>query len=253
MKIILCLLLSSSLFAAGKVLIVADEIPAMELLAAKLKAAEGMDSKIVLQPDMPPDLSGYSSVIVYIHKKMDEAPEKAFIQYTEAGGNLVLLHHSISSGKRPNHYWFPWLQISLPEGDFEKGGYRWTAPVTLDFVNLAPKEYITTHRVTYPEKIAYTSSATGKAATYPGFRLLETEVYLNHVYSGPRTPLLGLKYTDEKTGKTHMQDIAGWYKPIKSGRVVYLMSGHSDRDFENPVYSRIVINAVASAPARKQR
>ena len=34
--------------------------------------------------------------------KMGEPAEKTFIQYAESGGKLVLLHHSISSGKRPN-------------------------------------------------------------------------------------------------------------------------------------------------------
>lgn len=51
---------------------------------------------------------------------------------------------------------------------------------------------------------------------------------------------------------TYMQDIAGWVKPEKSGRVVYLMPGHSQKDFENPVYSQIVINAVASAGKKRK-
>lgn len=67
-------------------------------------------------------------------------------------------------------------------------------PVTLELVNLAPKEYITTHKMTYPAKIIYTrSDVEGGAAAYSGFKLEQSEVYLNHVFLGPRTLLLGLK------------------------------------------------------------
>lgn len=242
--LLLLLILTPSLSVWGKVLIVCDEVPAMQLLASQLKAAEAINSTIVQQTDMPRDLSGYSSVIVYIHRKLAEEAEKLFINYAESGGNLVLLHHSISSGKRPNRYWFPFLHISLPEGEFEQGGYRWTEGVSLEIVNLAPTEYITTHKVDYPKRIAYTSSEkAGEPAVYPGFRLDNTEVYLNHVFTGQRTILLGIKYTDAKTGKTYMQDRGGWYMPAGKGRVVYLMVGHSRRDFEDPAYSRIVVNA----------
>ena len=246
---VLFLLCSSLLIAAGQVLIVADEFPAMEVLATKLKTAEGIESMLVKQTEMPADLSKYSCLIVYIHKSIGEPAEKAFIQYTVLGGKLVVIHHSISSGKRANKYWFPFLKISLPEGDFEKGGYKWIEPVAMELVNLAPKEYITSHKVRYPSKIVYTSSDKGGGTKmYPGFKLEDTEVFLNHVLNTPRTILLGLKYTDAKTGKTYMQDRAGWYMPAKKGWVVYLMAGHTVRDFENPIYGQIVVNAVAFRP-----
>jgi len=245
----LLLFCSSLLASSNNVLIVADEFPAMEVLATRLKASEGIDSTLVKQTAIPQDLSKFSALIVYIHLKMEEPAEKTFIQYAESGGKLVLLHHSISSGKRPNKYWFPFLKIDLPEGDFEKGGYRWIQPVTIELVNLAPKEYITTHKLTYPSEITYVSSeAGGDAKPYPGVKLEGSEVYLNHVFLGPRTILLGLKYTDAKTGKTYMQDRAGWYMPAKKGWVIYLMAGHSARDFENPTYGQIVTNAVTFLP-----
>ena len=166
-----------------------------------------------------------------------------------AGQRTAYLHHSISSGKRPNKYWFPFLKINLPEGPFESGGYKWIEPVTIGLVNLAPGEYITTHKVTYPTDIAYVSSESGgEARPYPGVELEQSEVYLNHAFLGPRTILLGLKYTDAKTGKTYMQDRAGWYMPAGKGWVIYLMAGHSARDFENPAYGQIVTNAVTFRP-----
>lgn len=246
---LLLLFCGSLLASSNKVLIVADEFPAMEVLAARLKTAEGIESTLVKQTEIPADLSQFSALIVYIHMKMGEPAETTFIQYAESGGKLVLLHHSISSGKRPNKYWFRFLNINLPEGDFEKGGYRWIQPVALELVNLAPKEYITTHKITYPSKIIYTrSDVEGVAETYPGFKLEQSEVYLNHVFLGPRTLLLGLKYSDAETGKIYMQDRAGWYMPTKKGWVVYLMPGHSARDFENSSYGQIVTNAVTFNP-----
>jgi hypothetical protein len=232
--------------AADQVLIVADEFPAMEILAAKLKAGEGVPATIVKQTEIPSDLSGYSAVVVYIHRAITEPAEKSFIQYAEAGGKLVLLHHSLGSGKRQNRYWFPFVQISLPEQPFEQGGYRWTEGVTIELVNLAPHEYITTHQVKYDRDMDYTSSESGAAGRYPGFRLEGSEVYLNQILTGSRTMLLGLKYTDHETGKTYMQDRGGWYMKRGSGWVVYLMPGHTAADFQNEAYGQIAVNAIAA-------
>jgi hypothetical protein len=232
--------------AADQVLIVADEFPAMETLAAKLKAAEGVPATIVKQTEMPSGLARYSAVVVYIHKAITQSAETCFIQYAKDGGRLVLLHHSIGSGKRQNRDWFPFLQISLPEQDFDRGGYRWTEGIGMDLVNLAPAEYITTHHVKYDGDVDYTSSDSGVASRRPGFRLDGTEVYLNHVLTGPRTNLLGLKYTDRDTGKTYMQDRAGWYMQRGKGWVVYLMAGHSITDFENAAYGQIAVNAIVA-------
>jgi type 1 glutamine amidotransferase len=82
----------------------------------------------------------------------------------------------------------------------------------------------------------------------PGFTLHDSEVYLNHKLLEPRTVLLGLRYKDEKTGKVWMQEHAGWVRPAGKGWIVYLMAGHSAKDFENPVYSRLVINSVIWKP-----
>lgn len=242
MKLAVFLFLFAGLSRAD-VLIVADEIPAMQVLAAKLEAAESIHSAIVRQEGMPADLSKYSAVIVYIHRALHEPPEKAFVAYAEAGGRLVLLHHSISSGKRSNRYWFPFLKVRLLKGKMSAGGYKWIEGVTLQIVNLAPEAYITSHNVHYDERIPYKE---GKQL--PGFTLEDSEVYLNHVLQGPRTILLGLKYTDAKSGKTYLQDHAGWFMKTGKGSVVYLMPGHSIRDFENPACAQIVVNAAVYKP-----
>jgi hypothetical protein len=235
--------------AMADVLIVADEFPAMQVLADKLKAEEKIDSKLVAQNAMPADLAGFSAVIVYIHGNLAAPAEAAFIKYAQAGGKLILLHHSISSGKRANKDWFSFLGVSLPQGDVAKGGYKYAEGIDLDLVNLAPEHYITTNKVTYPAQVPWQSAEAGAVEkALPGVELKDTEVYLNHVLTGPRTILMGVKYTDAKTGQTYMQAHAGWIKAAEKGWVIYLMAGHSGRDFENAVYARIVLNAVVYKP-----
>jgi hypothetical protein len=250
------------------VLIVADEMPVMHSLADRLKSEEHIESKVISQEELPASLTSYDAIIVYIHKALSSKPEEAFIAYTKGGGKLVVLHHSISSGKRKNEHWFPFLGVSLPEGDVSQGGYKWTEGVSWDLVNLDPNHFIMTNHVVYEHRISYTRDAAsfvgtdqhhdtpenhtnphqiGTAKTLPGFTLSNSEVYVNHMYSQPRTILMGLKYTD-KGGTTWMQDRAGWVKPAGKGWIVYLMPGHRQSDFDNAAYGRIVLNAVIWKP-----
>lgn len=242
---ILCLLTAS---ARAEVLFVADELPAMEYLAQQLKDAEGVPGKVVDQANMPRDLSPYQAVVVYIHLGLNEGPEKAFIEYARSGGRLVLLHHSISSGKRKNQGWFPFLEVELPQGRVEDGGYQWTEDVTVEWVRLTGN-YITTNQVTYSESFPY-PIASAKMEAMPGFTLQHTEVYLNHVLTESRTLLFGLRYTDAKTGKTWTQSTAGWCRKAGKGSVFYFMPGHTVHDFEHPAYRRVIINAITAAPER---
>ncbi len=232
----------------AEVLLVADEFPAMEALARKLKAAAQIDSRIIAQDALPADLQPFSAVVVYLHFKLTEKAELAFIDYTRRGGKLVVLHHSISSLKRGNREWFSFLGVSLPEGGLEANGYKWIEKVDLELVNLAPDHFITTHAVQYPGKIQYTRENSSSAAALPGVELKDTEVYLNHVLTRPKTILLGVKYSHAKNGKTYLQDRAGWLEPAGKGMLIYLQSGHSSRDFDNPVYGQIVANAIAWQP-----
>lgn len=248
LALVIGVLLSSSTLTAAEVLIVADEFPAMEILAQRLKQDEGVASKIVKQDEMPAELGKFSAVVVYVHKKLADAPAKAMVDYTNAGGKLVALHHSISSGKRENKHWLPFLGMDLPKADVEQGGYKWIEGVKLQIVNVAPDHFITTHKVSYEARTAYCSADTRDEKQRPCFTLEDSEVYLNHTFTGPRTALLGLKYTDAKSGKTWMQDRAGWLKPSGKGWIVYLMPGHRAEEFHHPAYSRIVLNAIIFKP-----
>jgi hypothetical protein len=239
----LILSLATTVLRGEELVIVADEIPAMELLAGYIRMATGLVSKIVTPSGMPDDLSAYRAVVDYIHKDMAEASEEKFINYANNGGKLILLHHSISSGKRKNKDWFPFLDIKLPPGDLDAGGYKYYSPVSFDLVNLAPTHYITTHDVQYDGKVPYVSSRTHQEANLPATTLTDTEVYVNHRLSGERTILLGVKY-HASDGQTLMQDMAGWLKQTGRGMVIYFMPGHRGEDFDNSVYRQILINAV---------
>src|SRR5712671_5814144 len=93
------ILLAAFQLPARDVLIVADEFPAMEVVAARLKTEENTSAKVVSQKELPDSLKEFEAVAVYIHGALSETAERAFIGYANGGGKLVLLHHSISSGK----------------------------------------------------------------------------------------------------------------------------------------------------------
>jgi len=241
--------MTTSVSPLTDVLIVADEFPAMQLLADMLKARERIESQVISQTELPARLDAFQAVMVYIHRDLSERAEEAFIEYANGGGKLILLHHTISSNKRKNKRWLPFLGVSVPEGDLSQGGYKWIEGVTLSLVNLNLSHFITSHGVSYPESIQYeTADAEVRDGHLPGFTLEDSEVYLNHVHTEPRTLLMGLRYTDAQTGRTYRQDTAGWIKPAGKGWIVYLMPGHTAKDFENAAYSRIVLNAIVWKP-----
>ena len=229
-----------------RALVVADEFPAMRVLAATLRAEARTDAELVTQQQMPEDLTPYSCVIVYIHGRLDTKAEDAFIRYAEGGGKLILLHHTISSGKRANPHWFRFLGVDLPAKPFAEGGYRWTEGVEMDIRALAPRHALL-------KGVPWGAQQEGT----PGFHLAETEVYLNHVLlpplnsdgmpGGKRTLLLGLSFTD-KDGKTYRQDTAGWAMRAGKGHVLYFMPGHSELEFRHPAYARILVHAVTWRP-----
>ena len=137
----------------------------------------------------------------------------------------------------------------MPEGDLNHGGYKWIGDVSWDLMNLNPNHFIMTNQVEYPKQIFFaTTNASAHEPSLPGFTLDQSEVYLNHVFVEPRTLLMGLKYLDAKTGMLYIQERAGWIKRSGKGWIIYLMPGHTVKDFENAAYNRIVLNAVIFKP-----
>jgi len=239
-RLILLGSLCISLWAAKPVLIISDGAP-IRLLAVQLKA-HGIESETVSEDAIPASLTSYPAVLVYLHKVLAAPAEKAFIAYANAGGKLIVLHHSISSQKRQNPAWLDFLGVKLPEGDVTQGGYKYYDPINLTLVNLAPKNWITTHDVHWSSRAEY------RGEDRDAIELPATEVYLNHVLDGPHTLLLGLQFRDEKSGTTYQQDTAGWIRKAGKGWVMYFMAGHSGKEFEDPAYAQILANAVNFRP-----
>ena len=243
--------------ASNRVLIVHDELPQMEVLARFLQKEGGLDVTVVEQSALPEDWSGYQAAIAYIHRVLEVPAEKAIIAYTENGGRFLALHHSISSKKATNEFYFDFLGIRLDDPKTAKdpampgGGYAWREEVTLTLVNLNPSHYITSHNVTWDGEIAYTPSDQPAAdALYPSISLHETEVYLNHKFTDGRakTVLYGIKFFDDRNGQMFMQDRGAWLKEHGNGEVVYFMPGHSATDFKNHDISQMILNAINWEP-----
>jgi len=231
--------------AESKVLIVADEFPAMKILAEALESGggdQGFQCTVVGQDDMPKALGPFYAVMVYIHLELKPGPEQAFIRYAREGGRLVVLHHSISSGKRKNRDWFDFMSVELPLGDVRDGGYQWREGVPLQIYSVGD-HFITTHDIEWPE-----TTIDGAGDVRPSVTLEDSEVYLNHVLHGPRTRLLGLRYPHPETDKTYIQETAGWYRRTGRGWLFYFMPGHSEKEFESPVYRQILVNTLLWKP-----
>lgn len=243
--------------APQEVLIVQDERPQVEVLADFLEEKGKLNVTMVEQDALPEDLSAYKAVLMFIHGDLGETTEEKIIDYTERGGRLVLLHHSISSGKASNEHYFDFLGIHLdnPEASSEPvepgEGYGWRHDVPLTLVNLHSSHYITTHEVDWDEEAAYASSdAPSIEAEYPAITLEDSEVYLNHKFADGRekTVLLGMKYYDDRVDTLFMQDRAGWIKEQGAGEVIYFMPGHVASDYEHPGIAQMILNSIEWQP-----
>ncbi|PYR61794.1 MAG: hypothetical protein DMF85_01405 [Acidobacteria bacterium] len=249
-------LAATSPAAAGKrVLVLMDERPQMEALASYLRNKGGVEATIVDQKSAPADWSGFDAVVAYIHGALQEPTELAIIKYTKDGGRYVCLHHSISSGKAANRYYFDFLGVRLDGIDKARepsqpgDHYAWRHDIDLTVVNLNPGHYITTNGVTWPEKTAY-RSGTGPERERPAFTLKDAEVYMNVPFTDghEKTVLLGFKYLDDRNGALYMQDSEGWVKRAGKGWIVYLQMGHTTHEFEHPAVAQMVLNAIAWTP-----
>jgi hypothetical protein len=261
-RFIFCLLwiLSFNLFLAASgqnVLIIQDEKPQMEVLTEFLQKKSELQIEIVDQKQLPEKFSIYQAVIVYIHRVLEPETETKIIEYTRNGGRLVLLHHSISSGKAKNEHYFSFLGIRLdnPKGAknpvIPGGDYGYADPISYTLINLNPNHYITTHEIEWPEKVLYSSSdSPAVELEYPAMTLDSAEVYLNHKFidGQEKTILCGFKFLDQRNGQLFMQDRLAWIKQQGRGQIIFFQPGHSSKEFENPLIAQFVLNAINWKP-----
>jgi hypothetical protein len=230
-----------------EVLIIQDELPQMKVLAGFLQEKGNLSVTVRDQASLPRDLSAYQAVLVFIHRDLQETTEKAIIDYTQKGGRLICLHHSISSAKAANKFYFGFLGVRLDQGPMAAGGYAYKAS-GWSLVNLNPHHYITSFQVDWGQTTAYTpSDSPSVEGTYPSIRLADdSEVFINHKFTDGRetTVLCGIVYRDKETNRTYMQDRGAWIKQQGKGIIIYFMPGHAASDYQKNGISQMILNAV---------
>jgi hypothetical protein len=240
--------------AARKIVrFVVDEWEAMEPLLTFLEGRGAWEVRRSEQTALPApaEMANDYAVVMSIHGALKPPAENAMLDYALAGGRLVILHHGISSARMNNPRWTQLTGVFMaPRNDLN---WPWAVsyPTTLTLVNLCPGHYITSHKITWPEDVEYTSSDTpSRPVKLSGLTLTNTEAYFNQQFTDGRakTVLLGMDCTDPKTGKRVMQDRAGWYKPSGMGWMFYLMAGHDVSDYRNVVYRQLVENCLTWQP-----
>ena len=235
----------------AEVLIIQDELPQMKVLAGFLQEKGHLSATISDQASLPKDLSVYRAVLVFIHRDLRETTEKAIINYTQKGGRLICLHHSISSAKAANKFYFDFLGVRLEKGSMAAGGYAYKVS-GWSLVNLNRRHYITSFQVDWGEMATYTpSDAPSVEGTYPSIRLGDdSEVFLNHKFTDGRekTVLCGMVYHDKETNRTYMQDRGAWIKEQGRGIIVYFMPGHTASDYQENGIPQMIVNAIRRTP-----
>jgi len=234
-----------------EVLIIQDELPQMKVLADFLREKGNLSVTIRAQASMPQDLSAYRAVLMFVHRNLQETTEKAIIDYTQKGGRLICLHHSISRVKAANKFYFGFLGIRLDQGPMAAGGYVYKAS-GWSLVNLHPRHYITSLQVDWDDTTVYApSDLPSVEGTYPSIRLADdSEVFINHKFTDGRekTVLCGLVYHDKETNRTYLQDRGAWIKPQGQGTIVYFMPGHAPSDYQKNGISQMILNAIRWTP-----
>jgi len=229
----------------------------MEVLAEFLKEKGKIGVTIVNQDSLPENFAIFDAVIGYIHRDLEEKTELKIIEYTQKGGRYICLHHSISSGKAKNKYYFDFLGIRLDNPENSRnpvepgGGYGWRHDgekgVTLTLVNLNPEHYITNHKIQWGKPVIYTpSDFPSVEGMYPSILFEKSEVYLNHKFTDGRQKIVlcGMKFYDDRNGCLFMQDRAVWIKRQGKGEIIYFMPGHSVLDFKNQNFAQMILNAI---------
>ncbi len=236
--------------ARRRVFIVADEKPAMDVLAGFLRGEPGCEVTYFDTADLPADLSGWAAGFMYVHKPLPRAAEKALIAYATGGGRLIVLHHGIASGKMRNPAWMRLCGMYIAPRDDPEHPWKVEGNTTHTLVNLRPGHYITSHKVVWDRWERYRSSdAPSRPARLPAMDLEGTEIFLNQHFTDGRekTVLLGFIWRGED--RTVMQDRSGWLKRTGRGWLIYFQPGHTAGDFRHPGFRQMLWNCLTWDPS----
>lgn len=229
-----------------KILIVADEWPQMDTLAARLAEHADYEIQKLEQDQIDSDLSAFDFVFMYVHKPNLPEAEKALIEFTDGGGSLIVLHHGIASAKMKNPEWLDFLGIELFPGDHPEYPWGVIGHTTHTMVNLNPGHFITTNGIRYDRRLTFRSEFdTIFHGVFPAFDLTDTEIFLNQRLKDEQIKVL-FGFTDPAGSR--MQPTSGWYKESGKGSIFYYQAGHSVADFKNVNFIRVILNTLEWEP-----
>lgn len=167
-----------------------------------------------------PDLYDYDAVVLYdMPKEINDAQKQRFIDLTQKGIGLVVLHHALVSYQ----HWPDYERIiggRYPEEDGKSG-------VVSDQIGYK-------HDVDHTVKIvAKDHPITAGVSDFP----IHDEIYWGFRTGQDITPLIT---TDNaKSGKP-----LGWTRTEGKSRVVYLQLGHGPEAYANPNYRKLVAQSI---------
>lgn len=225
--------------AQERVLLVADEWPPMHVLAHFLESTAHFEVDTANQEDLRTDLSEFDHMFMYVHKVLQKEVESRLIDYTEKGGNLIVLHHGIASAKLNNPGWLDFVGVDLYPRDSKENAWDVLHDTAHTMVNLAPDHFITSQNISY-QKSSYFSSGDwdNQAGNFPCFTLDSTEIFVNQIFNPEKqhVVLFGVAEIQQPT--------SGWYRKAGKGWLFYYQAGHQISDFENPHFKQVLLNTL---------
>jgi hypothetical protein len=174
-----------------------------------------------------PDLFDYDVVVLYdMPKEINDAQKKRFVELTQKGIGLLVLHHALVSYQ----HWPDYERIiggHYPEGDGKSG-------VVTDQVGYK-------HDVEHTVKVvAKDHPVTAGVSDFP----IRDEIYWGFRTGKDITPLIT---TDNaKSGKP-----LGWARTEGNSKVVYLQLGHGPEAYANPNYRKLVAQSIQFVARKK--
>ncbi|HEY0315536.1 MAG TPA: ThuA domain-containing protein [Sphingomonas sp.] len=233
---------------------------------AVFQSMDGIAATMVDQPAaaqlMNPDgMAPYDALVLYDMPGLDfDAPvdkpfpvdpgdtfRRSFEALLESGKGIVALHHALAG-------WPAW-----PAYGEALGGTFLYRPATLRGVAKPDSGY--RHEVTYTAEVVAPDHPV--MAGIPATFEMTDELYLGEVFAEGITPLLhahhafvrdgfysataameGRMFDNEGWSHDEGSNVIGWTRRAANSQVVYLQPGDDSTTYDNPVYRRLVENAI---------
>lgn len=183
------------------------------------------------------------------HVEPTQRYKSNFLALLESGKGMLFLHHAIAS-------WPTWEEFAEIVG----GRFHFL-PGKLEGVNYPGSGY----RFLVPQTITIEDASHPIVDGLKGNFIIKDEAYLYPVMEAKVKPLLRSDFEFDAENfrmggvdfKTHPRgsNLVGWTKRYANSPIAYLQMGHSRHSYENPIYRKLIANAVkwtASEDALKE-